>query len=85
MAKPYRQSKNPWVLVLLLFVGGLTGNAVAYVLPPSLGVLKAISTFGLKPVTLDIHFLKLTFGLTMDAGILTIIGFLLGYLLYRKV
>ncbi len=85
MAKPYKQSRNPWILLFLLFVGGLAGNAVAYVLPPSLGALKAISSIGLSPATLDIHFLKFTFGLTMDAGILTVIGFLFGYLLYRKI
>jgi len=85
MAKPYKQAQNAWVLLLLLFAGGLAGNAVAYVLPPSLGILKAIYTIGLKPATLDIHFLQFTFGLTVDAGILTVLGFLFGYLLYRKI
>ncbi|MCL6448024.1 MAG: DUF4321 domain-containing protein [Armatimonadetes bacterium] len=85
MAKPYKQSQNAWVLLLLLFAGGLAGNAVAYVLPPGLGILKAIYTIGLKPATLDLHFLQFTFGLTVDVGILTVLGFLLGYLLYRKV
>ena len=85
MAKPYKQSKNPWVLLLLLFTGGVAGNAVAYVLPPGLGMLKAISSIGLKPATLDMHFLQLTFGLSLDVGILTVIGFLFGYLLYRRI
>ena len=85
MAKPYKQSQNAWVLLLLLFAGGLAGNAVAYFLPPGFGVLKALYTIGFKPATLDIHFLQFTFGLTMDAGILTVIGFLAGYLLYRKI
>jgi len=81
----YKQAQSAWVLALLLIAGGLAGNAVAYVLPPSLGVLKALYTVGLQPATLDIHFLKLTFGLTMDAGILTVLGLLAGYLFYRKV
>ncbi|MEW6424936.1 MAG: DUF4321 domain-containing protein [Bacillota bacterium] len=84
MAKPYKQSKSPWVLLLLLFVGGLAGSAVAYLLPANLGVLKAISSVGLQPATLDIHFLRFTFGLTMDVGILTVVGFLFACLLYRK-
>jgi hypothetical protein len=85
MVKPYKQSKNPWVLLLLLFLGGLAGDAVAYVLPPGLSVLKASSSIGLKPATLDIHFLQFTFGLTINIGILTVIGFLFGYFLYRKI
>lgn len=85
MAKPYRQAKNPWFLLLLLLAGGLAGNVVAYFLPASWRVLKPVSTIGLKPATLDIHFLQLTFGFTVEVGILTLVGFLFGYLLYRKI
>ena len=85
MAKTYRQAKSPWLLLLLLLAGGLAGNVVAYFLPPGWRVLKAVSSVGLKPATLDIHFLQLTFGFTVDVGILTLAGFLLGYLLYRKI
>jgi len=86
MAKSYKQpSRNPWILLLLLVAGGLTGNIIANLLPPGLQVLKALTTIGLEPNTLDLHFLKITLGLTMDAGILTVIGLLFGYILYRKI
>lgn len=84
MAKTYKQYKSPWVLVLLLLVGGLAGDAVASVLPSGLSILKSIGAFGIKPAVLDLHFLKLTFGLTCDLGILTVAGFVLAYLVYRN-
>jgi len=84
MAKSLKQYKSPWFLVLLLILGGLIGDAVASVLPRGLNFLKAIGTLGISPVTLNLHFLKLTFGLTFDFGILTILGLILGFLLYRS-
>jgi len=84
MAKSFKQYKSPWLLVLLLLLGGLAGDAVASVLPPGLSVFKSIGSLGMKPATLDIHFLKLTFGLTFDLGILTVIGLIFGYILYRN-
>jgi hypothetical protein len=84
MAKSFRQQfKSPWLLVLLLLMGGLIGDAVASILPRSLNFLKAIGTLGISPTTLNIHFFKLTFGLTFDFGILTVLGLFLGFLLYR--
>lgn len=84
MAKSFKQYKNPWLLVFLILLGGLVGDAVASVLPPRLSVLKAIGSLGMKPATLDMHFLKLTFGLTFDLGLLTVMGLIFGYLLYRN-
>jgi hypothetical protein len=80
-----QQSRNPWILLILILAGGLAGNIVAHLLPNSLGVLKAVTTIGLTPTTLDLKFLKITLGLTMDAGIMTVIGLLLGYVMYRKI
>ena len=84
MAKSIRQYKSPWLLILLLMLGGLIGDVVASVLPRGLNFLKAIGTLGINPVTLNLHFLKLTFGLTFDFGILTVLGLILGFLLYRS-
>ncbi|HAU32350.1 MAG: Uncharacterized protein XD78_1749 [Desulfotomaculum sp. 46_296] len=85
MAKSFKQQyKSPWLLVLLLLLGGLIGDAMALVLPRGLNFLKAVGTLGISPVTLDLLFLKLTFGLTFDFGILTVLGLILGLLLYRS-
>jgi hypothetical protein len=39
---------------------------------------------GLQPGVLNLLFLTLTFGFSLAIGPLTILGFLLGYLIYRK-
>ena len=85
MARSYKGEVNLWVLVLILFVWGLCGSALGNALAPVVPWLKATSTIGLKPSTLDMHFLNLTFGFTFSLGPLTALGLILGYLVYRKV
>lgn len=85
MARSLKSNGNVWVLVLLLLVGGLCGSALGNALAPAVPWLKATSTIGLKPSTLDLQFLNLTFGFTFSLGPLTALGLILGYLIYRKV
>ena len=85
MAKSYIGNGNLWVLVLLLLIGGLCGSALGDALAPYVPWLKAGSTIGLKPSTLDLHFINLTFGFTFSLGPLTALGLILGYLVYRKI
>lgn len=83
MAKIHRSHHSPWVLVLLLVIGGLAGSAAGSMLAPVVPFFKAAPVIGLRPSTLDLHFLVLTFGLSVTLGPLTLVGLLLGYLLYR--
>lgn len=85
MAKGFKNYGNTWVLVLLLLIGGLTGSAAGNALAPVLPWLKAASTIGLRPFTLDLQFLNLTFGFTFALSPLTALGLILGYLVYRRV
>ncbi|MCL6610618.1 MAG: DUF4321 domain-containing protein [Peptococcaceae bacterium] len=85
MAKNFKSNGNVWVLVLLLLVGGLAGSAAGNALAPAIPWLKSTSTIGLQPSTLDLHFFNLTFGFTFALGPLTALGFILGYLIYRRV
>lgn len=84
MGKPFRNSRSPWVLLLLLITGGLAGSAAAGAIAPVLPFVKSTAGFGLAPATLDLHFLKVTFGFNMALGPLTALGLILGYLVYRK-
>jgi hypothetical protein len=84
MARSIRNAGSIWVLVLLLLVGGLSGAALGNALAPYLPWLKATTQVGLKPSTLDLQFLNLTFGFTFALGPLTVLGLILGYIVYRK-
>jgi len=85
MAKSFKNYGSVWVLILLLLVGGLTGSAIGNALAPALPWLKATSTIGLRPFTLDLQFFNLTFGFTFALSPLTALGLILGYLIYRRV
>lgn len=84
MAGVYKPQRNFWLLVLLLLMGALVGDALGAVLVPLLPVLKQFTSVGLAPATLDLHFIRVTFGFTLTLGPLTALGFIFGYLLYRK-
>ena len=75
-------------IVLLLFVlcgivvGGLIGELTKNT---SLSWLSYGQSFGLSnPVTLDIGILQLTFGIMFKINISSILGLILGVILYRK-
>lgn len=85
MTRGYRGSKSPWILFLLLLAGGLAGSALTGTLAKTLPVLAATGSVGLRPATLDLQFMQITFGFTMELGPLTALGIILGYLVYRKV
>lgn len=81
------KSKNGWVLLIMLlsgivlggFIGMLTANVSA------LSWLNYGQSFGLQePVVLDLGLLVLTFGLTIQISIASIIGVVLAIIIYRK-
>lgn len=68
-----------WIIVIVL--GGLLGSAMAGLIRglagegPIVGLLTRTWTIGLKPPgTLDLKVLSLTFGATLDVGLLTALG-----------
>lgn len=84
MARNIKTYGSVWVLVLLLIVGGLAGGALGNVLAPTLPWLNSTSVVGVKPTTLDLHFFNLTFGFTIVLNILTALGMIAGFLVYRR-
>lgn len=85
MAKSVKSYGSVWILVFLILIGGLTGSAVGDTLAPALPWLKSTSLIGLKPSTLDLRFLHITFGFTFALGPLTALGMILGYVVYRRI
>jgi hypothetical protein len=81
---PYKSSKNVWILFLLLIIGGLSGSAATDAAGPYLPFLKSTARIGFAPVTLDLHFMSVTLGFKMGLGILTALGLIVGYWVYRK-
>lgn len=81
----YKSAKNFWVLIVLLLIGGLAGSAAADALGPLVPFLKNSARIGFDPVNLDLHFMSVTLGFKMTLGILTALGLIVGYWVYRKI
>lgn len=83
-----RGNKNRWACFLLIlagivlggFIGSLAGN-ISF-----LSWLNYGQSFGLTtPVVLDLGILVLTFGLTIHISIASIIGVVIGIIIYRLI
>lgn len=79
-----RGPKSVWVLIILLILGGLAGSLLGQILGPTLPILKAGTSIGLRPGVLDLHFMTITFGFSVSVGPLTLLGFVLGYFVYAR-
>ncbi len=83
-----RRTRSPWwVLILILFVGGILGSVVAEALSayPALGVLTRDLRIGIvdPPFTFDIRVLTVTFGLTLRLNLSIVAGMFLAVWLFR--
>ncbi|SHE52834.1 DUF4321 domain-containing protein [Desulforamulus putei] len=84
MGKTFRTGKGPVTLIILLLAGGVIGSALGQAMAHYLPVLKNFTTIGLNNTTFNLHFLQVSFGITMSLGPVTGLGMILGFLAYRK-
>ncbi len=82
------REKNIWILIIFLLaglvIGGLLGNIAKNV--DFLWWLSYGEQFGLTtPLTLDLSVIALTFGLTFNINIASIIGMAVAIFIYRKI
>ena len=76
--------KNLFTLLLLLLIGSIFGSLIGQVLGPHVSWLNFGQTLGLKPTTLNLAVLSLTFGFTFKLNIAGIIGFFAALLIYSR-
>ena len=80
-------NKNQWTLLLILLSGIVLGGFIGY-LCRNVGFLSWLNygqTFGLSsPVVLDLGIIILTFGLTITINIASILGIIIGIIIYKK-
>lgn len=80
-------NKSKWTLLLILLSGIVLGGFLGY-LCRNIGWLSWLAygqTFGLSsPVVLDLGIMVFTFGLTISINIASIIGIIIGIIIYKK-
>lgn len=82
MAFSSRQS--PWILLVLLMVGGLVGALIGQALQ---GVVPALTTgkdLEVGPVSLDLVAFKLQFALVLRFNLASILGFAAGFWVWKR-
>ncbi|MBP3620658.1 MAG: DUF4321 domain-containing protein [Lachnospiraceae bacterium] len=80
-------NKNQWTLLLILLSGIVLGGFIGYLCRnvSFLSWLNYGQTFGLSsPVVLDLGIIILTFGLTISINIASILGIIIGIIIYKK-
>lgn len=78
-------SRNPWLLLILLIIGGLIGSLLGTTFGSALPILnQGFQLIGLEPTTIDLLVVKLTFGLLLKFNVASIIGFLLALFIYFR-
>jgi len=76
--------KNTWTCLLLLLAGLVLGGFIGTAFPNTF--LNYGQSFGLtSPIVLDLGILVLTFGLSIKITIASILGIVLGILVYRLI
>ncbi len=79
--------KSGWTLLVILLCGIVLGGFLGYLCRNVSGLswLSYGQTFGLsEPLVLDLGILVLTFGFTISINIASIIGIVIGIILYKK-
>ena len=80
-------NKSKWTLLLILLSGIVLGGFIGYLCRGIswLSWLGFGQTFGLSsPVVLDLGIFILTFGLTITINIASILGIIIGIIIYKK-
>lgn len=77
--------KSPWILVILLVIGGLIGSLLGQTLGQYLPILQTgFQPIGLEPTTINLVVITVTFGLLIKINVASIIGFLLALFIYFR-
>jgi hypothetical protein len=78
--------QNSWLLVILLILGGIFGGWIGQALSSlyHLAFLNLGLNVGLPVTSLNLDFLNLTFGCTFKVNPVTLLGFIVGLIIYLR-
>lgn len=83
--KGYNAAKSPWLLLILLVVGGLIGSLLGTAFGNVLPVLnQSFQPIGLAPTTINLMVLTVTFGVMLKLNVASIVGFLVALFVYFR-
>ncbi len=84
--KGYSSPKSPWLLLVLLVIGGLIGGLLGAAFGNMLPILnQGFDPIGLNPTTINLKVITITFGLIFKLNVASIIGFILALFVYFRI
>lgn len=83
--KGYTKYQSPWLLVILLVLGGIFGSLVGQALGtiPALKVFRQVYSIGLPVTSLNLEVISFTIGFTFKANLVSLFGFIAAFMIYR--
>ena len=82
-----KAAKNTWVLLVMILSGIVLGGFIGMLAEGVTGLswLSYGQSFGLEsPIVLDLGILVLTFGITINISVASILGIVIAIIIYRK-
>lgn len=84
--KGYDHYRSPWLLIVLLVLGGIFGSLVGQLLSgiPGLAFLSMGRSVGLPVTTLNLEVITFTVGFTFKVNLISFVGFFVAFAIYRR-
>lgn len=83
--KGYSSSRNPWLLLILLVVGGLIGSLLGTAFKDLLPILNyGFPAIGLAPTSINLLVITITFGLILKLNLASVVGFIIALFIYFR-
>lgn len=77
-------SRNGWVMLLMVICGLVVGGFLGELLGKYIPILKYGYKLGISAHEWNLHVLKVTFGLSFDVNMFSILGIILAIYIFRK-
>lgn len=82
----YKAAKSPWILLVLLIIGGLVGSLLGEAFGTMLPILKqTFVPIGFSPTTVNLVVVTITFGIMIKLNVASIVGFLLALIIFFRI
>lgn len=79
-----RTYRSPWLLVIIALIGIVTGGIIGDLLQQFVPILGYSKSLGLKPTTLDLSVLSITFGFLLRMTLASTLGLILSVFIYFR-
>lgn len=81
----YSSARSPWLLVILLIVGGMIGSLLGAAFKDLLPILDyGFPAIGLAPTSINLLVITITFGLVLKLNLASVVGFIIALFIYFR-